>query len=161
MPWGKKHRDVPIGKVPNSYLQWMVGENVEMQEDLRIYIYDRLNIQDGQPAVGQSRTVRDADVKKCKSCQANIIWITFQGKSIPLDAAPVTGFVRVDDDGGVGHTWVNSVLHINHFATCPDADEHRKPRESTEPGNVTDKHPREDHAPVEPPDLPLLRSSAF
>lgn len=44
---------------------------------------------------------------RCRSCRAEVIWIlTVHGKRMPVD--PDT--------------------RESHFATCPNADEHRKPR---------------------------------
>lgn len=57
---------------------------------------------------------------QCKSCRAHIEWIrTPAGKNIPIDPARI---VIIDDLG-------QSVAgHISHFATCPDAAKHRKPK---------------------------------
>lgn len=75
----------------------------------------------------------------CRSCQAPIIWATTSnGKSMPVDAVPV-------DEGNVELHWpgapqlpiratvhaqrplglTNVPLHLSHFATCPNAAEHR------------------------------------
>ncbi len=70
----------------------------------------------------------------CKSCNAPIIWCkTTKGKSMPLDAEP-------SDDGtfvianGVAMTATASdglkAKHKSHFATCPNSDKHRKPKEA-------------------------------
>jgi hypothetical protein len=56
---------------------------------------------------------------RCRSCQAGIVWLkTKSGKNMPVDA----------------DTWVQGqppifnpdLGHITHFATCPNADQHRK-----------------------------------
>lgn len=48
-----------------------------------------------------------APVKACNSCGADIVWIvTAAGKRMPVDAR----------------------THESHFATCPNAAHHRKPR---------------------------------
>lgn len=56
---------------------------------------------------------------KCKSCQAPILWIKMEatGRSMPVNLEWVT---IVTERGAVvgGHT--------SHFATCPQAAEHRK-----------------------------------
>lgn len=68
----------------------------------------------------------------CNSCGAELLWVrTEAGKATPLDAQPtdngniavVDGVAHVcydllDDDAGLRYT--------SHFATCPDAKEHRK-----------------------------------
>jgi hypothetical protein len=59
----------------------------------------------------------------CRSCGAVIWWgKTPQGKAVPLDA-PEKRFV-LDRDGTV--SLVDA--YLTHFATCPNASEHRKPR---------------------------------
>lgn len=57
----------------------------------------------------------------CKSCNAPIIWIKFNGKNHPIDAAPRTGFRK----NLVGE-WEKVQIQESHFATCPDAAKHRK-----------------------------------
>lgn len=61
----------------------------------------------------------------CRSCGAEIVWaITKSGKRMPLDADPVTGLgVFVFDNG---YAVDPPPLRRSHFATCPNADEHRK-----------------------------------
>jgi ketosteroid isomerase-like protein len=57
----------------------------------------------------------------CKSCSAEIIWIkTKAGKSAPIDAKAIKVFVKSGDG------WILEVGHQSHFATCPNADQHRK-----------------------------------
>ena len=69
-------------------------------------------------------------MSKCRSCGAPIEWaVTDAGKMIPLDADPVPegnlvveagkSRARTVDDPGV-------VFWRTHFATCPNADEHRR-----------------------------------
>lgn len=55
----------------------------------------------------------------CRTCNAPIVWLKTQdGKNMPTDAETV--------DPGDGK-WDNE-KHTSHFATCPQANEHRKPR---------------------------------
>lgn len=64
----------------------------------------------------------------CRSCHAPIIWAkTKTGKRIPLDPKPVIGGNLVLIDGVVGVTPPshNVERYTSHFATCPNADEHR------------------------------------
>ena len=57
----------------------------------------------------------------CRSCGAEIIWLkTKAGKNMPVDL-PHPGAIEAD-------TVFDSDRHISHFARCPNADEHRKPR---------------------------------
>lgn len=69
----------------------------------------------------------------CRSCGASIIWAqTAKGKDIPIDAEPAP-------DGNIA--LINGVAHVDslflksaqmhyksHFATCPNASQHRKPK---------------------------------
>jgi hypothetical protein len=66
---------------------------------------------------------------KCRSCGADIIWGRARKtkKWIPLDGIRVSRGTRflVDNDG-VAHTITDGMGHPSHFATCPNAKEHRK-----------------------------------
>lgn len=71
---------------------------------------------------------------RCSSCEAPVTWATTTtGKKMPLDERPVADgtFVYV---AGVARraTPDDDRLHrdrfTSHFATCPDAAAHRKPR---------------------------------
>ena len=69
----------------------------------------------------------------CKSCGAPIVWgRTSSGKRIPLDTKTEMRFYFWDDDAETGHTVSNRVrqvcTYVSHFATCPDAAKHRKPK---------------------------------
>lgn len=58
-------------------------------------------------------------ITRCKSCRAMIIWLkTAAGKNMPVDADTVE---PADEE-------FNSEKHTSHFATCVNADQHRKPR---------------------------------
>ena len=61
---------------------------------------------------------------RCKSCGAKITWAkTEKGKNIPLDFPGEMRLVVTR-----GNTAVTQMTYISHFATCPNAAEHRKPR---------------------------------
>lgn len=75
----------------------------------------------------------------CRSCSAPIVWaVTENGKRIPLDAEAVvlipTGAFRLVDGGeDFGGSYCDvavsvkaEALYVSHFATCPNADAHRK-----------------------------------
>lgn len=80
----------------------------------------------------------------CRSCGAPIRWaVTATGKRIPLDPEPVDGgnvLLHEPIDGGesiatvVGKAPAPSLFgddaprYVSHFATCPNADQHRHPR---------------------------------
>jgi hypothetical protein len=69
---------------------------------------------------------------KCRSCEADVIWLEHErtGKPAPIDAKPTSdGNIVVDDVGGTYSVVPEQVrdnlieagmpLHTNHFATCP------------------------------------------
>lgn len=77
----------------------------------------------------------------CRSCGAEIIWCrTERGKKMPLDAQPSDNdtlhsglFVlrERDDPGGplAMAAWGlegTEPHYVTHFATCPNADQHRR-----------------------------------
>lgn len=58
-------------------------------------------------------------MSECRSCKARIVWLRTQdGKNMPVDAETV-------EEGDT--SWDNT-KHTSHFATCPNADKHRKAR---------------------------------
>lgn len=58
-------------------------------------------------------------IKRCRSCNAQVIWFkTPAGKSMPVDAGTVEA----------GEYELDLKRHTSHFATCPKADQHRRPR---------------------------------
>lgn len=80
-------------------------------------------------------------MSNCRSCGASIEWAVVggTGKRMPLDVLPdepgsgnVRPIGRFDD---AGRTLLVEVVkagegnRVSHFATCPNAGQHRKPRE--------------------------------
>ena len=78
---------------------------------------------------------------RCKSCGAEIFWIMMQtGKKMPVDATPMTYWAKkegqekiVTPNGEVISCELTGDLqnstgigYISHFATCPDAKNHRR-----------------------------------
>lgn len=60
---------------------------------------------------------------KCKSCGADIVWKKTQaGKPVPLNP-PEKRFI--DQDGGRVYVMLVDT-YVSHFATCPNAAQHRK-----------------------------------
>lgn len=58
-------------------------------------------------------------IVRCRSCNARIIFLpTASGKKMPVDADTVEAHDEEFD----------ADRHESHFATCPAADQHRKPR---------------------------------
>jgi len=71
----------------------------------------------------------------CRSCDAPIIWtVTTNGKRMPVDAdahIASRGFQLDEDEDPpvarfVAAPVVGATLHQSHFATCPNADQHRR-----------------------------------
>ena len=71
----------------------------------------------------------------CSTCKRPIRWaLTEEGRRIPLDPEPERRMVvlgqRKDPTGGGG--LIDQVgsrpTFVTHFATCPNADQHRKTR---------------------------------
>ena len=66
-------------------------------------------------------------MSRCSSCDAEIIWAkTITGKAIPLDAKPLR--VAIGELAAQGGTVVIRSGYVPHFATCPQAAQHRKPK---------------------------------
>jgi hypothetical protein len=58
-------------------------------------------------------------IRRCRSCNAKIVWFkTAAGKNMP-----------VDEDTVEARDWsLDLTRHKSHFATCPNSNQHRKPR---------------------------------
>lgn len=58
-------------------------------------------------------------ITRCKSCRKQIIWFkTAAGKNMPVDADTVEP----------SDTEMDLSRHQSHFASCPQAQQHRMPR---------------------------------
>lgn len=58
-------------------------------------------------------------ITRCKTCRARIIWFrTASGKNMPVDADSV----EPEDDE------LDLSRHKSHFASCPQANQHRRSR---------------------------------
>jgi hypothetical protein len=78
------------------------------------------------------------DKPKCRSCGARILWAeTVKGRRIPLDAEPADGGNMVLEQRGHHRAPLATVLtggaapndkprYKSHFATCPNAQQHRR-----------------------------------
>jgi hypothetical protein len=75
----------------------------------------------------------------CASCKAPIRWATLpSGKRLPIDCEPhAHGTVRLSPDGKTATVLTTEqvaemrgkvLLYRTHFATCPSAGKHRKPK---------------------------------
>lgn len=104
--------------------RWVREHQAETSREL-----DRLV---GQPTLFKEPPM---DTAKCRSCGAAIMWVKTQsGKSMPLDAAPVDA-TKVDGtcfvEDGVAYFGAidrppGDLHYVSHFATCPNAKQHRK-----------------------------------
>lgn len=74
---------------------------------------------DSYPDADDTNERHEKRIVRCKSCHARIIWFkTSAGKNMPVDADTV----EADDED------LDLSRHVSHFATCPDADRHRRAR---------------------------------
>lgn len=82
----------------------------------------------------------------CGSCGAKIVWgKTKAGKSMPIDmfTLPESDKVMLIDRWNRGDNTpliFNAEKHISHFATCPNAKQHRKKKNDSKKN--TDKRER-------------------
>lgn len=87
------------------------------------------------PGLGPEAEVPEAELRgrvaACRSCGAPIIWcLSGNGKTMPVDAVPTgEGNVRILADEKTVRAIVGpGGNRLSHFATCPNAAQHRKPR---------------------------------
>ena len=84
----------------------------------------------------ETKKGRINDISTCRSCGAPIRWIwTTGGKNMPCDAQEIhyslggrEVFVTADGKVERGTRGGERTGYISHFATCPQADQHRRPR---------------------------------
>lgn len=81
-------------------------------------------------------------MQKCRSCDAEIIWVKLEPtkNSSPINARPSTqGNIQLTKLGiakvlapkdAAGKKLDGEQLYLSHFATCPQAAEHRAKRRS-------------------------------
>ena len=77
-------------------------------------------------------------VTTCKSCGAKIVWIKTQnGRSMPCNEEQVEYHTKdgevvrgniIKDGGSALVPIVDGIGYVSHFATCPNADKHRRTR---------------------------------
>jgi len=85
-------------------------------------------------------------VSQCRTCHQEIVWgITKGGKRVPLDP-PSKRYVMTADYGEDDLHVEMATTFLSHFATCPQADEHRKGPE-TRPLQQTETPVREEGIP--------------
>lgn len=72
--------------------------------------------------------------RPCRSCGAPIIFAaTEQGKTMPVDAAPQKRVLLEPAAEGLPPIARVVDTYVSHFATCPNAAQHRKPPASATP----------------------------
>lgn len=133
-----------------KYFRWLVTQDW-VRDEMTTWINGQ--IADGGEQKKEPRKAEprepvqppEPEIKQCSTCESDIIWITVNGKPHPVDANIRTGFQLVQDIDDT-FKWIASVLHESHFASCPDADLHRKA-----PDNSAEPEPPE---PEPPADLP-------
>lgn len=79
-------------------------------------------------------------MSRCRTCRAQIVWVELpSGRRMPVDADPSpAGQIRLDGTFGVvldtdqtiAARLAGEPLFISHFATCPDAGQHRRGKEN-------------------------------
>lgn len=89
------------------------------------------------PGFESPTTVKTADIwadskghARCRSCHAPIVWAEFRksGKRMPFDA-PLVVISAHSAETPTGTRMVEVVdLAQSHFASCPNADQHRRKR---------------------------------
>lgn len=71
-----------------------------------------------------TRTIAGRPIRACSSCSAPIVWFkTAAGQSHPVDAGTVSaGDLQLD----LKTKSRPEGKHMSHFATCPNARQHRR-----------------------------------
>ena len=78
-----------------------------------------MSFDDYDEAEERALAAHEMRIARCRSCNAKIIWFkTAAGKNMPVDADTVE-----PEDRSLDLT-----RHQSHFASCPNADKHRRPR---------------------------------
>lgn len=78
---------------------------------------------DDQPRLMPDPPPVGTDEGVCQSCRARILWgRTAAGAKVPLDPKPETRLVQQP-----GGQFVQVHAYVNHFVTCPTADQHKRP----------------------------------
>lgn len=68
---------------------------------------------------------------ECRTCGAPVVWgVTAYGKRMPLDELLVRGgkWILTPEGKIIARPSTLEFGRESHFATCPQADQHRRPR---------------------------------
>lgn len=77
----------------------------------------------------------DLAATPCRSCGAPLIWgVTENDKRMPVDAKPEKRVVFEKRGNGLPPLARVVDTYVSHFATCPNAAQHRKPPAPAHPG---------------------------
>ncbi len=78
------------------------------------------------------KTVPATAKAKCSSCKAPVLWVKTKNGRTPVDPTPTIFFVDAEpeEDGKDPDSATVLSGYVSHFATCPQADKHRKPRKT-------------------------------
>ena len=68
------------------------------------------------------------EIVKCKSCNADIFFVRYKDKYHPVNAKAKKVFVLSDDGHMPALFWEFINGYESHFATCPNAAQHRRKR---------------------------------
>lgn len=72
---------------------------------------------------------------RCRSCDAPIVWITtVRGKRMPVDVGTLRRGIQIIPHDGSYRAAQVVTMATPHWATCPNADQHRREREPGEEG---------------------------
>jgi hypothetical protein len=95
-------------------------QHLRAQENIRHCLIAYLALMKMHEAKVKAETGHEhLQLTRCRSCQAGIVWLkTRSGKNMPVDAETFTQ--------GEPAIFNPELGHISHFATCPNADKHRR-----------------------------------
>lgn len=65
-------------------------------------------------------------IVKCRTCKADIFFISYKGKKHPVNAKPKKVFVADEDEFGNVNFWELVNGYESHFSSCLQADSWRK-----------------------------------
>jgi hypothetical protein len=65
-------------------------------------------------------------IVKCRSCSADIFFITYKDKKHPVNAKPKKVFISQEDEFGNTMYWELVNGYESHFSSCPNSDFWRK-----------------------------------
>jgi len=70
---------------------------------------------------------------RCRSCNAEIMWIEINGKRIPLNVKQVVGYQTADPLFSSERMRAVAMVYTSHFTTCPQATQWSKKGKGKQP----------------------------